>query len=148
MKRTQRLLSTLATLALAALPVASLLLLPAGASRTGQATTLARSREARIFELAAHAPRLSSEEIQRLIVESDRIVARVSKDLPEAETEAADVGAEVRHRLREVHVSDEEALAYFHENLELFGQRSFDDSRSSIDRLVALRKVWEELGLE
>lgn len=65
----------------------------------------------------------------------------------EAQLEAT--GApDVRRMLRDTGVSEEDARAYFEEHRALFGGRSFEASRLSVDRLVAIERVSAALDLE
>lgn len=100
------------------------------------------SRAARIFDMAAMRPDMPYGTMSRLADDSDRIRERLGSSDDEA------VGRAVRQRLRDVHVSEQEARKWYAEHREIFGRRSFEESRFSVERLVAIERVRAELALD
>jgi hypothetical protein len=98
----------------------------------------AHQRAARVTRMMLADPALDRHEAGKLADRSDRMEAR----LPVAGE------PDVRRMLRDMHVSEQDARAYFDEHRALFGGRSFEVSRLSIDRLVAIERVSAELDVE
>ena len=73
---------------------------------------------------------------------SDALVARLT-----AQGEG-DVGEAIAVRLAGATVSDAEARALFESNRGRFGGRSLEQSRTSMERLIRIHKVRDELGIE
>lgn len=111
---------------------------PVVAEKASVAAPSARRR----FDAAALAPNIPDEERRALLEESDEIRHEL-----EAQGEQ-DVGSALRSRLHDAEVSEAEARAWYAEHRELFGQRSFEQSKRSIEQLVAIAKVREELGVD
>ena len=59
----------------------------------------------------------------------------------------SDAGPALARRLSEATVSDSEARAFFDANRAVFGGRSLEQSRPSVDRLIRIHKVREDLGI-
>ena len=85
-------------------------------------------------------PCLSQEEVEALIEESDRFEAAL------ADAGVTDADLFLRHEIARVEVSEEELYEYYESQRERFGDRSFEESRSSLESLVRLRKVRETYG--
>jgi hypothetical protein len=102
------------------------------------ASSAAQQRASRVARMILENPALDSDGAGKLADESDRLKARL-----EARGEP-----DVRRMLRDTRVSEAEARAYFDEHRAVFGGRSFEASRLSIDRLVALERVNAKLDLE
>jgi hypothetical protein len=98
----------------------------------------ASRRAARVARMMLEAPSLDSQQAGELADRSDRMVERL----------AARGEPDVRRMLRTTVVSEADARAYFEEHRALFGGRSFEASRLSVDRLVAIERVSAELGME
>jgi hypothetical protein len=98
----------------------------------------AHKRAARITRMMLEDPALDRDEAGKLADRSDRMEARL----------AADGEPDVRRMLRDTHVSEQDARAYLDEHRALFGGRSFEASRLSIDRLLAIERVSSELDVE
>ncbi len=97
----------------------------------------------RAFRLAAERPDLDRTTIDAQLAESDSIVAALNAQGVE------DVGDEVHRRLNAVQPSDEDLLAWFEAHPEHFGDRSFEQSRDVLARLVAIEQVQADLkGLD
>lgn len=58
-----------------------------------------------------------------------------------------DAGAALARRLSEATVSDSEARAFFEANRAIFGGRSLEQSRPSVDRLIRIHKVRADLDI-
>lgn len=73
-----------------------------------------------------------------LVDESDRIAAAL---------EAGGIDGSslhLRHELKRIEVSEQEARDYFDAHRESFGDRTFEESWSSVERLVRLRGLREQ----
>jgi hypothetical protein len=106
---------------------------PAAAS-----SAAAQQRAARVARMMLENPALDSDSAGKLADESDRLKARL-EEMGEPD---------VRRMLRDTRVGEAEARAYFAEHRAVFGGRSFEASRLSIDRLVAIERVKARLDLE
>ncbi len=95
----------------------------------------------RSFELLAAAPDMDPARVQRLLQESDqmRVVAE--------EQGVQDLGAELRRRMAEIEVSEQEARAFFGQERSLFGERSFEESRAAIRQMLVIRKTRIEFAI-
>lgn len=94
-----------------------------------------------MLDILAVDPSIERVRAEELIAESDRII----DDSNEPGTES--IGHRIRRSLQEPGVSDSDALAYFERERELFGRRSFEESRFVIDQLVTIERLRRELGL-
>lgn len=87
-------------------------------------------------------PDLTEAEIRQLMAESDRI---------HGELEAAGIGngpLHLRAELKELDVPEELARAYYEDHRESFGDRSFEESRSSVEAAVRLRLLRRQYSAE
>ncbi|MHC4893639.1 MAG: hypothetical protein ACYTFV_09790 [Planctomycetota bacterium] len=100
----------------------------------------------RAFEIAVLEPTLERHEVETLVAQSDRVREDLEGSTAEDAGETS-VGDHVRRLLEEAKSTDTEALALYQAERELFGGRSFEQSRATIDRLLAIRAVQAELGL-
>jgi hypothetical protein len=107
-------------------------------SRGPAAATSAGQRASRVARMMLENPALDSDTAGKLADESDRLKARLD----------AAGEPDVRRMLRETRVTEAEARAYFDQHRAVFGERSFEASRLSIDRLVAIEQVRAKLDLE
>lgn len=110
---------------------------PTEVSPGGPAATVPADR---LFSLAASTRSSDVGALRDLAARSDQARDGLS------EREARDFGHHVRQRLHETVVGEEEARAYHAAHAELFGGRSFEASRQSIDRLVAIDRMLAELS--
>ena len=110
---------------------------PGEAPPAAASSDAARKRAARITRMMLDSPTLDSTAAGELADRSDRMTARFE----------ATGQPDVRRMLRDTHVSEPEARAYFDAHRALFGDRSFAASRLSVDRLVAIERVSAELAL-
>lgn len=97
-------------------------------------------RSARIFRIAANEPSLSYDEIETLVEQTDQMREQVG------EHGELDLGEAVRQRLADVEIDEGEAMTWFRDHRELFGQRSFEQSRHTVERLIAIEQVREQLA--
>lgn len=102
-------------------------------------------RTRRVLDAVATAPEMAHARRLALLDASDRIRHRLTEEEGDDEP---DVGATIRSRLREVDVPEAEARAWYEDNRPMFGERSFEQSRTSIERLIAVDRVREELDAE
>ncbi len=93
----------------------------------------------RAHRIAAERPDLDRERIAAELSRSDAIVGALHAQGVE------DIGDEVHRRINAVRPSDEELLAWFEAHPEHFGDRSFEQSREVLTRLVAIEQVQGEL---
>jgi hypothetical protein len=105
---------------------------------TAASSAAAQQRGSRVARMILENPALDSDSAGKLADESDRLKARL-----EATGEP-----DVRRMLRDTRVSEAEARADFDEHRAVFGGRSFEASRLSIDRLVAIERVKARLDVE
>ncbi len=115
---------------------------PTSLREAPSASLVSPGRDARrSFELLASAPDLDAARIQTLRNESDRMRA-VAEEQGEQ-----DLGAELRRRMAEIEVAEQEAQAFFSQERSLFGDRSFEESRAAIRQMLVIRKTRAEYGI-
>ena len=95
----------------------------------------------RRLDTAATAPNLTRSRQEVLLTQSDDIRSELERE------GNGDAGRALRKRLRSVQISEEDARAWYEEHRSLFGDRSFAQSRVPIERLLAIARVRDELGL-
>ena len=83
---------------------------------------------------------LDPDEVVALLAENDAVRQRFGW------TTEAEVPLAVLDRLRTTRVSDEDLHGWFVEHADLFGGRTFTESRGAVERLVRIEKVRAELG--
>ncbi|MEM9458209.1 MAG: hypothetical protein AAGF11_28800 [Myxococcota bacterium] len=110
-------------------------------SAIASADHAATRRATRIFRIAAQNPGLRYDEAETFVEQSDQMREQV-QDAGET-----DLGDAIRQRLAEVEIDEGEAVAWFQANREIFGSRSFEQSRHTVERLMAIERVREEFAL-
>ena len=110
-------------------------------SAAASADDAAKRRATRIFRIAAQNPGLRYDEAETLVEQSDQMREQVD------ELGEQDLGDAIRERLAEVEVDEGEAVAWFQAHREVFGSRSFEQSRHTVERLIAIERVREEFAL-
>ena len=88
------------------------------------------ARRSRVHQLLLHDPGLTPARAEALVDASDCIGE-----------------VDVSRRMAELELTDAERRAFFEENAELFGGRSYRQSARTVDALLRIRIVREELGL-
>ena len=96
----------------------------------------------RTLDLLTIEPSLGRREVATLLADSDLVRAEVRAQGEE------DVGQAVLSRLAAVQVSEADARAYYDQQRALFGSRSFEESRYTVEQLLAIERTRAELGLE
>ena len=104
----------------------------------------------RALELLVHEPTLTGHELRLLLrkpshYQDTHPVASVENG--EGEGAGDSLGEALRSALRREPVSSAEETAYFNANRDLFGDRSFEQSRHTIQRLIRIDKVAEKFAL-
>ena len=105
---------------------------------------------ARALELHLHEPGLTGHQVRALLRSSRHyqnteplLEGTLSMDGVEQESP----GEALRNALRTTPVSRVEALAYFETHRDLFGDRSFEQSQHTIQRLIRIDKIEAKLAL-
>jgi hypothetical protein len=91
--------------------------------------------EARASRVHAMVPTASEDEVQRLMDESDAIKKVVNNREPRTQTRY------LLHALERLAIPEEEARAYHAAHPEVFGTRSFESSRQSIERILRTQRI-------
>ena len=91
------------------------------------------SPEARRYQVASHRPGSSATEIEQML----RRGVRSDPGAPRRRPSTGDAG--LRRRLAAISISEDDARAFFEANRDVFGHRSFEASRRTIERLLALQ---------
>jgi len=104
----------------------------------------------RALELLVHEPTLTGHELRSLLRKSRHYQGTnpgTSVESLEREEAGDSPGEALRSALRHEPVSPAEETAYFNANRTLFGDRSFEQSRHTIQRLIRIEKVGEKFAL-
>ena len=106
---------------------------------------------ARALELIVHEPTLTGHQLRSLLQKSrhyqESELMLMTRGESEGEGGVVSQGEWMRSALRNEPVSIEEETAYFHSNRTLFGDRSFEQSRHTIQRLIRIEKVEAKFAL-
>ena len=124
-------------------------------SSAGEEAVAERQQEtldaSRALELFVHEPTLTGQQVRSLLRKSRHYQAvqpLSSGESFEGDDEGSGrAGEALRSALRHAPVSQEEEVAYFNGHRDLFGDRSFEQSRHTIQRLIRIEKLQESLVL-
>lgn len=98
------------------------------------------SRQVRGFDVMMSAPGWSPERVESSLAASDDVIQRLREKGEEGSAEA------LRRRIESATPTEPELHEFYEANLERFGERSFEASRQSVDQLVRIQRVRNELG--
>ncbi len=133
-------------LALATIAVVSVLGRPAPDTAVPTETSAVESSGEQVevdsrrrFDALLAGSQRSASEDEALLARSDAMRSALEERGEE------DIGAAIRTRLRDVEVDEASARAWFEAHREVFGARSFEQSRHSVERLIAIERVREDL---
>ncbi len=110
-----------------------------GAAPSTAATARDKQRSKRLFDMVMTSPNRDYRELEMLAADSDHLTAAVDDETDK------DVGQTIRAQLRAVQVTEAEARSYFEANRQIFGNRSFLESRDAIERLIAIERVQQNI---
>lgn len=97
-------------------------------------------QRSRAFRIHNARPDLSPAEVTQRIEASDAAIAALEAEGTD------DISEEIHTRLRDIEVTDEARLAFYEAHRDdIFGGRSYERARPTIDRLIRIRAVRSEL---
>lgn len=99
-------------------------------------------RTTRAFELRSIRPSLGDEETRQLLDQSDGVVEGLNAQ------GVLDIPVELRQRLAQSAPTEAERQEYFAANAHIFGGRSYAESMWTVDQLLRIQRVRDELGIE
>lgn len=102
----------------------------------------------RLLAVLSVAPELHVDTAKALMAASDQARERAEDLALLEEGVESNPGAVIRQAFNAVENSEGELLAYFETNQHLFGRRTFEQSRYSVDRLLRVQKTRAHLGIQ
>ena len=114
---------------------------PPGPSAVDDQAAPTASLHKRVYEMIAMAPDVAYDDAVAMAQATDRLRERADDSSPETPSEA------LRTRLRTMKVPEAEIVAYYESHPDVFGARTFAQSRRAAEMLVRIERLQGQLGL-